>query len=104
MRRYSFKMKLKPGCAEEYKKRHRDIWPELKQMLTDMGIADYVISLDHETNILFATQKLPDEFNGIKLSELPILKKWWKYMADIMETNEDFSPKCVELQEMFYME
>ncbi len=30
MKRYGFKMKLKPGFKEEYKKRHNEIWPELK--------------------------------------------------------------------------
>ena len=29
-RRFAFKMFLKPGCEEEYEKRHAAIWPELK--------------------------------------------------------------------------
>lgn len=104
MKRYSFKMKLKSGYAEEYKKRHESLWPELKKLLVDEGIHDYVISLDKETNTLFAFQKLVDNFEISKLSEHPIMKKWWKYMADIMETNDDLSPVSVELEEMFYMD
>lgn len=96
-------MKLKPGYAEEYKKRHAEIWPELKQLLKDAGIYDYAIYVDEESNILFASQKLPDNYNGKKLTDDPVMRKWWKYMADIMETNEDYSPVCVELEEMFYL-
>jgi hypothetical protein len=33
MKRFAFKMKLKPGFAEEYKKRHDEIWPELKELI-----------------------------------------------------------------------
>jgi len=38
--RVAFKMKLKPGYASEYKKRHDEIWPELKKLLEDSGISD----------------------------------------------------------------
>ena len=27
-----------PGCAAEYKKRHDEIWPDLKKLLTEAGI------------------------------------------------------------------
>jgi L-rhamnose mutarotase len=33
----------------------------------------------------------------------PIMKKWWAYMKDIMETNEDNSPVNVPLKELFYL-
>lgn len=104
MKRYYFKMKLKAGCEEEYKRRHNNLWPELKALLIDNRIHDYAISLDKETNILYASQKLPDDFEGEKLSDNPVMRKWWNYMADIMETNEDNSPVCGELEEMFYLE
>jgi L-rhamnose mutarotase len=40
MIRNAFTMKLKPGCAEEYKKRHNEIWPERSKAHTDAGIFD----------------------------------------------------------------
>ena len=104
MTRIAFKMKLKPGCAGEYKKRHDEIWPELSQLLKESGISDYSIFLDHETNTLFAVQKQDDDVSSQDLGENKILIKWWKYMADIMETNEDFSPVTSPLTEVFYLE
>jgi L-rhamnose mutarotase len=32
------------------------------------------------------------------------VQKWWKYMADIMETNPDFSPVTVPLEPVFHMD
>ena len=104
MNRIEFKMKLKPGCAGEYKKRHDEIWPELSQLLKESGNSDYSIFLDHETNTLFAMQKQADDVSSQDLGENTILIKWWKYMADIMETNEDFSPVTSPLTEVFYLE
>jgi len=82
-------MKLHKGFEEEYKKRHDEIWPELKNLLKDNGISDYSIFLDETTNDLFGVMKAD---NAKALDSLPakaIMQKWWAYMKDIMESNED---------------
>lgn len=100
----AFKMKLKPGFEAEYKKRHDEIWPELSALLSETGIQDYSIYLDEETLILFAVQKLSKSFDKDYLPNHPIVKKWWAYMADIMETNPDNSPIEKPLKEVFHMD
>ncbi|WP_237690495.1 L-rhamnose mutarotase [Salegentibacter lacus] len=97
-------MKLLPGFQAEYKKRHNEIWPELSKLLSDRGIYDYSIFLDEETLILFAIQKVRPGANLESLTEEPILRKWWKYMSDIMETNPDNSPVEKPLKKVFHME
>lgn len=104
MERFAFKMKLKPGFAEEYEKRHDEIWPELKKLITDAGIYDYSIYLDAETNTLFAVQKVSGDGTSQDLGKTEIVKKWWAFMSDIMDTNPDKSPVITPLKEVFYME
>ena len=104
MIRNAFKMKLKPGFEAEYKKRHDEIWPELASLLSETGIQDYSIFLDEETLILFAVQKISADFDLDLLPNHPIVKKWWAYMGDIMETNADNSPKAVGLKEVFHLD
>ncbi|MEQ9376107.1 MAG: L-rhamnose mutarotase [Imperialibacter sp.] len=99
----AFKMKLKPGFAVEYKKRHDEIWPELKQLLSDSGVSDYSIFLDEESNTLFAVQSVSGAGGSQNLGQNPIVQKWWAYMADIMETNEDSSPVSTPLSQVFFM-
>ena len=97
-------MKLNPGMLEEYKKRHDDLWPELHKLLKDNGLSEYSIFFDEETSILFAFQKQAGDQGSQDLGKTEIVKKWWKYMADIMETNPDNSPVSKELIEVFYMD
>ncbi len=104
MRREAFKMFLKPGFEEEYQKRHNEIWPELKSLLKETGISDYSIFWDKDTNILFAFQFVDGDNNSQNLGDNPVVQKWWEYMADIMETNQDNSPVSIPLPEVFYME
>jgi L-rhamnose mutarotase len=102
--RKAFKMKLKPGYAEEYQRRHDELWPELARALAEAGVYDYSIYLDEETLTLFAFQKLTGNHTSDQLPQHPVVQQWWKYMADIMETNPDHSPVSVPLREVFHLD
>ena len=103
MNRLAFKMKLNEGQKEVYKKRHDELWPELKQLLKDNGVSEYSIFLDEETNTLFTFQKVSGDGGSQDLASNEIVKKWWDFMADIMEVNPDNSPISIPLEEVFYM-
>lgn len=104
MKRIAFKMKLKPGFEKEYKKRHDEIWSELKREISEAGISNYSIFLDEETLTLIAFQELAPVNTVNKLANTKVVRKWWKYMSDIMETNPDNSPVTLPLHEVFHME
>ena len=61
MKRHAFAMRLKPGMADEYRRRHAAIWPELVREHRDCGIHDYSIFFDAATDTLFAFCKLDDD-------------------------------------------
>ncbi|MEI8289056.1 MAG: L-rhamnose mutarotase [Verrucomicrobiota bacterium] len=104
MNQNAFLMKLKPGVAAEYKKRHDEIWPELSAELNAAGISDYSIFLDEQTLTLFAVQKLSDGNTAAALPASPIVRKWWDYMAPLMETNSDHSPVTSPLRVVFHLD
>ena len=99
-----FKMKLYPGMAEEYERRHNLLWPEMKEMLHAHGGHNYSIYLDEETNVLYGYIEIDDPELWAKSADTPINRKWWDFMADIMETNPDNSPVCVDLQNVFHLD
>ena len=104
MKRDAFVMQLKPGFEAEYRRRHDALWPEMAKALKEAGISDYSIFLDPASLRLFAVQKLTEDNKAGDLPGLAIVRKWWDYMADIMETNPDHSPVCVSLTEVFYFD
>ena len=104
MNRIAFKMYLKPGCIQEYKRRHDELWPEIKQLLAAEGIHDYSIFLDEAKNELFAVQKISGDGNSQDLGSNPINQKWWDYMADISVVNPDNSPITEPLIEVFHLD
>jgi len=96
-------MKLFPGFEEEYKKRHENLWPELESLLKGTGIRNYSIFLDEASLVLFGVMEVEDPRLVDKLPQHPVMKKWWTYMRDIMETNADNSPVSVPLKEVFHL-
>ena len=104
MQRLAFKMKLNKGQKKEYIKRHDALWPELKALLKTSGVSEYSIFFDEETHTLFAFQKVSGSGGSQDLANNAIVKKWWDFMADIMEVNPDNSPVSIPLEEVFYME
>ena len=103
MERFAFKMHLDPGKADEYRRRHDALWPELVALLKEAGIANYSIFLDEETHTLFAYLERPPQHGMASLPGHPVMKRWWAYMGDIMRTNPDGSPVAVPLPEMFHL-
>jgi L-rhamnose mutarotase len=99
----AFTMKLRPSVADEYRSRHDQIWPELRELLSAYGIYDYSIFLDHETLTLFACLKLRADHRLDDLPSHPLMQKWWAYMAPLMETEPSNKPLTKDLDEVFHM-
>ena len=72
-------------------------------LLKESGISDYSLFLDETTNDLFGVLTAEDPKLLDNLPQHPVMQKWWKYMADIMETNPDHSPVQQPLKEVFYL-
>ena len=80
-----FKMKLYPGQEAEYERR-------------------YTIFLDRETLTLFGYIEIENEELWAQTADTEINRKWWDYMADIMETNPDNSPISEDLSMVFHLD
>ena len=103
MEKYAFKMQLRPGCADAYKRRHDAIWPELVELLRGAGISDYSIHLDPETRVLFAVLWRKEGHGMDDLPRHPLMRRWWTYMADLMLTGHDGEPVAIELPILFHL-
>lgn len=100
----TFKMKLYPGMGEEYERRHNELWPEMVDMIHAHGGRNYTIALDPDTLTLFGYIEIDDPERWAAGADTAINRKWWDFMADIMETNEDNSPVSVDLPVLFHLD
>ena len=104
MEKIAFKMQLKPGCADEYRMRHDAIWPKLVDLLRTSGIRDYSIYLDEPTLTLFGVLWRSADHCMDDLPGHAVMREWWAYMADLMETHPGNEPVATLLPCVFHLE
>ena len=99
MSNYAWVLEVRPGYEEEYKKRHDELWPEMKDMLREAGVRNYNIFRHGLT--LFGYFETDDLKKSIKhITDSEINKKWGEYMSPIMKIDVDENkdmrscPKC----------
>ena len=83
-----FKMKLYPGMEEEYERRHnlpgrkcRSIHNHVERTIPSFSIL--------KRSTLYGIIWVDSEEEWAKQADDPINRKWWDYMADIMDTKPD---------------
>ena len=104
MIRRSFRMTLKEGKLEEYKRKHDEVWLEISEILTSSGVTNYSIYYDKKDNTLIEYMELTDDNTFDQMEELETIKKWNIFMKDLLVTKfeEDASPVVDELLEVFH--
>lgn len=101
--RIALRMMLKPGMLAQYRARHDAIWPDLVEALHAAGVSEYSFHHDPETDALFATLVRRADHAMDALPDLPVMRRWWASMADLMATNADRSPVSIPLETVFHL-
>lgn len=88
MERYAWKALVRDGMIEEYKKRHRGIWPEMRAMLREAGIRNY--SIFNIGNELFGYYERPSVQAASEVQARSLVNaRWDSYMRDVMVMERD---------------
>ncbi len=105
MERYAWKATIKEGMREEYKRRHDEIWQEMKDLLKAAGIRNYSIWNTGDELFGYYECEKGIAYAAKMQAESPVVAKWNEYMKDVMVMEAD--PKTGAqplLREMFYLE
>ena len=88
MERYAWKATVLPGMLEEYIRRHDNIWPEMKEVLSAAEIRNYTIW--NVGNELFGYYECDSVAFAAKVqADSPVVDRWNEYMKDVMVMEMD---------------
>ena len=88
MERYAWKATVLPGKLDEYIRRHNEIWPEMKAVLTAAGIRNYTIWNVGEE--LFGYYECDSVAEAARVqAESAVVDRWNEYMKDVMKMELD---------------
>ena len=103
MERYAWKGRIK-GDIAEYKRRHDEIWPEMKEVLHEAGITNYSIWNVGDELFGYYECKNGVEFAAKVQAGSPVIDRWNEYMADILELEMEPNGAQKKLVEVFRFE
>lgn len=105
MQRVAFKLKVRPEMLEEYKRRHREVWPEMLQALRETGWHNYSLFMEPD-GTLFGYLETPDfERARTEMEKREVNARWQREMAPFFESltgrpDEAMAP----LEEVFHLD
>lgn len=87
--KYAWSGKIIEGKKAEYIKRHDEIWPEMKELLTKAGIRNYTIW--NVGNTLFGYYECiyGIDFASKTQAGSEVVARWDEYMKDILILDKD---------------
>lgn len=89
MEKYAWRARIVDGAAEEYKRRHSEIWPEMLEVLKEAGIVNYTIWLSGNELFGYYECEKGIEYAAKLQAESPTVKRWDEYMKDILIMEKD---------------
>ena len=104
MERYAWKATVKEGKIAEYRRRHDEIWQEMKDVLKAAGICNYSIWLVGNELFGYYECEKGAEYAARIQAESPVVDRWNEYMKDVMDMTLDPQTGAQPLMtEVFYL-
>lgn len=106
MQRICFLLKVKSDRLDEYKERHRNVWPDMRAALTATGWHNYSLFL-RDDGMLVGYFETPD-FDAARagMAALEVNERWQAEMAPFFEALDGRRPDegLIVLEEVFHLD
>jgi L-rhamnose mutarotase len=107
MKRIGFLLKVKPEKIQEYKARHKAVWPEMLDALRRTGWHNYSLYM-REDGLLFGYFETPESLQAALdgIAKEDINAKWQEFMAPFFEnlTGAHADQSMLELEQVFHLD
>lgn len=106
MERVCFLLRVKPDRLEEYRARHREVWPQMLDALRQTGWRNYSLFL-REDGLLIGYLECEDLAAAQRgMEETEVNARWQAEMAEFFELSEGARPDTgfTRLPEIFHID
>jgi L-rhamnose mutarotase len=106
LERVCFVLRVRPDRLDEYRERHRQVWPEMLDALRDTGWRDYSLFLADDGLLVGYLEC--DDFAAARraMEERQVNARWQAEMVPFFELPETERPDTglVRLEEVFHLD
>jgi L-rhamnose mutarotase len=106
MERVCFRLRVRADRLDEYRARHRAVWPEMREALTGAGWRDYSLFLDDDGTLI--GYLVADDFAAAlaAMEATQVNARWQAEMAEFFELPSGERPDTGlrRLEEVFHLD
>jgi L-rhamnose mutarotase len=105
-RRICFTLQVDPARLDEYRERHRNVWPEMQDALRRTGWSHYSLFLRGD-GLLIGYLETPDFEKALAgMAAEQVNERWQREMAGFFvgESSKHADEQMVALEEVFHLE
>lgn len=101
MERVCFQLQVRPDRLEEYRVRHREVWPEMLDALREAGWHNYSLFLRDDGLLVGYVET--DDFEAAQraMAATEVNERWQRDMAAFFDARADHA--FVRLEEVFHL-
>ncbi len=103
MQRIGFLLKVKADRLDEYKERHRHVWPEMLQALSEAGWHNYSLFLAKDGQLFGYLETDDFEAAVARMAQTDVNARWQADMAPFFDSGSA-DTSLVQLEHVFYLE
>jgi L-rhamnose mutarotase len=105
MQRVCFVLQVKPERLDEYKERHRNVWPEMQAALRETGWHNYSLFLRADGLLVGYLETESFESARAAMSEREVNERWQREMASFFVESDNILPDHAmqRLEEVFHL-
>ena len=106
MRRVCFQLQVRPDRLEEYRERHRAVWPDMLRALRDTGWHNYSLFLRPDGLLIGYVETPSLEAAQAGMAATAVNARWQAEMAEFFVDLGEAQPDTgfLELEEVFHLE
>lgn len=105
MQRICFVLEVRPERLDEYKQRHRSVWPEMREALEETGWHNYSLFLRPDGLLVGYLETEDFERARRAMSERAVNERWQREMAEFfIQPSGDLPDRGMSpLEEVFHL-
>lgn len=103
MERVGFRLRVRPERLEEYKARHRAVWPEMLDALRDAGWTNYSLFLDDDGTLFGYVEVADFAAAQAAMEATDVNARWQAEMAEFFDAGRPDTALRV-LGEVFHLD
>ncbi len=105
MKRVCFVLQVKPNRLEEYRQRHRAVWPEMQEALDESGWRNYSLFLRADGLLVGYFETDDFERARAEMAKRDVNKRWQREMSGFFVQSDGLTPdRAIEpLEEIFHL-